>query len=136
MRAQFGQRRVGALGDQRLQTIPAAGRQQRLATTPVRLGFQRPARFEVLAHPPHGRHAVTETGGNVRRAFAPIVKVKNPLTHRNRNGFHAATLPRQMPNCKLHVLWKCSKSQSAANLRSSFIKPFLGRVFDIFLRGL
>jgi hypothetical protein len=85
------------LGDPRLQALPAAGGQQRLATPAVRLRFQRPTGFEVLAHPPHGRNAGAEAGGDCARAFALIVKVKDPLTHRNRNGFHAKTLPRQPP---------------------------------------
>jgi hypothetical protein len=28
--------------------------------------------------------------------------VKDPLTHRNWNGFHAKTLPGPQPSCKLH----------------------------------
>jgi hypothetical protein len=108
LRAQFGQRRVGLPGDQRLQTLPAACRQQRLALTPVSLWFQRPAGFEVLAHPPHGGNTVAEAGGDFAGAFALVVKVKYSLTHWNRNGFHAKTLPGQQPPCKLHNLWKCS----------------------------
>ena len=106
--AQFGQRRVRLLGDQPLQALPAAGRQQRLAATPVSLRFQRPAGFEVLAHPPHGGNTVAEAGGDFGGALALVVKVKYPLTHRNWNGFHAKTLPSQQPTCKLHYLWKRS----------------------------
>jgi hypothetical protein len=94
------------LGDLLLQALPAAGRQQRLAPTTVSLRFQRPAGFEVLAHPPHGGNTAAEAGGDFAGAFALIVKVKYPLTHRNRNGFHAKTLPRQQPSCMLHDLWK------------------------------
>ena len=96
-RPKFGQRRVGLLGDQRLQPLPAAGGQPRLATTLVSLRCQRPAGFKVLAHPPHRRHAVTEAGGNVAGAFALSVKLKNALSHWNRYGLHAKTLPCYQP---------------------------------------
>jgi hypothetical protein len=109
LRAQFGQGRVGLPGHQRLQAIPAPDRQQRLATTPVSLRFQRPPGFEVLAHSPHGGHAVAQTGGYVAGAFALVVKVKYPLTNRNRNRFHTTILPWHHTSCKLHYLCKCSK---------------------------
>jgi hypothetical protein len=74
----------------------------------VSLGFHRPTDFEVLAHPPHGGNTIAEAGGNFARAFALVVKVKYPLTHRNRNGFHANTLPPLQPRGKLHHLCKRS----------------------------
>jgi len=73
MCAQFGQRRVGLPGDQRLQALPAAGRQQRLAATPVSLRFQCSADFEVLAHPPHCGITIAEVVGNFAGAFALAV---------------------------------------------------------------
>jgi hypothetical protein len=78
----------------------------------VSLGFHRPTGFEVLAHPPHGGNTIAEAGGNFARAFALVVKVKYPLTHRNRNGFHANTLPPLQPRGKLHHLCKRSNVNS------------------------
>jgi hypothetical protein len=71
--------------------------------------------FEVLAHPPHGGNTIAEAGGNFARAFALVVKVKYPLTHRNRNGFHANTLPPLQRRGKLHNLCKRSAYEPGQN---------------------
>jgi hypothetical protein len=71
----------------------------------------------VLAHPPHGGNTIAEAGGNFASAFALVVKVKYPLTHRNRYGFHANTLPPRQPPGKLHHLCKRS-NQALADLRA------------------
>ena len=73
--AQLGQRRVWPPGEQLLQAGLAGGGQEGFATTAIGLRRERATRLELLAHPPHGGDAVTETGGNVRRAFALIVKM-------------------------------------------------------------
>jgi hypothetical protein len=71
----------------------------------------------VLAHPPHGGNTIAEAGGNFASAFALVVKVKYPLTHRNRYGFHANTLPPRQPPGKLHHL--CKRSSRSKKFEQS-----------------
>jgi len=109
MRPQFGQRCVGLLGYEIFQTLFAARAQQRLAATQVSLRFQGATLLELLAHAPYGSHAVAQAGGDFTGALALIIKVNDPFTYRNRNGFHTHTLPDQPQPRKLHNLWKCSR---------------------------
>jgi len=109
MCAQFGQRRVGLPGDQRLQALPSACRQQRLAATPVSLWFQRSAGFEVLTHPPHRRITIAEAIGNVAGAFTLAVKMKYPLTQWNRYvqfaGERSRMMTAVMARIALAIVW-------------------------------
>ena len=70
--------------------------QERVASAEVGLRLERPAIFELLAHPPNCRHAKTEPVGNLPGAFALVIKLQNALTHRHRDrshGPHPASRP-------------------------------------------
>ncbi|MEK7410321.1 MAG: sialidase family protein [Actinomycetota bacterium] len=52
------------------------------------LRFKCAARLELLAHPAHRRDAKAGKGRNLAGASALFVKLKNPFTHRHRDGSH------------------------------------------------
>lgn len=67
--------------------------QEGFASAPVGLRLESAAGFEVLADPAHGRDTVAEAGGDLGRALALIVKLKDALADSNRDGFHDRSLP-------------------------------------------
>lgn len=75
------------------QACLAGGGQQRLASAPVGLRLERAAGFEVLADPAHRRDAVAEAGGDLGRALALVVELKDAFADSNRDGFHRRSLP-------------------------------------------
>ena len=97
------------------QAFFARFREEGFAPAAVGLRIQRAPGFEVLAHPPHGGHAVAEAGGDGTGALALVIKLEDPFTHRNRDGFHVLTLPQPLSIGKLHYLCKRSK---AAKIRA------------------
>jgi hypothetical protein len=90
-----------------LQAGLAAGGQQRLASAQVGLRFQGAPRFEVLTHPPHGRHTETGELRNFSGAFAPFVKAEDSFADWKRDRSHGHTLPCRPAFVKLYYLWKC-----------------------------
>jgi hypothetical protein len=67
--------------------------QERLASAPVGLRLERTACFIVLADPAHRRDAVAEAGGDLGRALALVVEVKDALADSDGDGFHNRRLP-------------------------------------------
>ena len=106
MRAQFGQRGVGLLGQQMLQPLFPLLAEQRLASTQVCLWLQRAPLPKLLAHAPHRRDAKTRKLRDLPSAFAQLVEFENSLADRNRYGSQGYTLPRRRALVKLHYVWK------------------------------
>src|SRR5229473_549388 len=90
--AQLGQRGVGLIGQQFLQSLfPFLGK-QRATPTEMSPRLQRAALPKLLAYPTYRRHAKTEKLGNLASAFASFIELKNPPTHRDRYSSHGYTL--------------------------------------------
>src|ERR1019366_5130439 len=87
-----------------------------LAPTGGRWRPQRAARANLLAPPPHRRHAEAGKLRDLPRALALLVKFDDALAEGNTYGLHVPILPQAFPFCKLHYLWKCS---SPVDLQSS-----------------
>ena len=86
----------------------------------MRLGLERAARPELLAHAPHGGDAVTQQFGNLGGAVPVVIKLENPLTHRHWDGFHPPSSPHPPDKVKLHYLWKRSKGNSSKWIHDTF----------------
>src|SRR5260370_15630534 len=90
-RAQFRQGGIRLLGKQLLQAVLPLGSQQRAASAQVRLWLERAAFLVSLPHPPDGSEAEAQKLGNLPGALAPLIKLKNTLTNRRRDGSHMPT---------------------------------------------
>lgn len=108
-RSQFGQRGIRLVGHQLLQARLACGGEERLTPAQMGLGSERAPRLELLAHSAHCRHTKVGEGRDLAGAFALLVKLDDPLTHRNWDGSPTQPIPQRKPDVELHHLWKCSK---------------------------
>ena len=110
-RAQLGARGVGLRAHQLLQAGLAPGGQERFASAPMRLRFQRAPILERLAHPAHRGHTKTRKLRDVAGARTPFVELDDSLAGRKRYRAQDKTLPRPAAKVKLHHLCKCSSNQ-------------------------
>ena len=100
--AQLRQGGVRLLGQQLAQSFLALFREQCFASTQMRLGLERAALPEPLAHPAYRRHAKPQEFRDLSSALALLIELQNALAHRNRYGSHEHTLPPTFPFVKLH----------------------------------
>jgi hypothetical protein len=107
--------------------------QEGFASAPVGLRLQRAAGLVVLANPAHRRDTVAETDGDLGRAFALAVELKDPLADSNRDGFHTRSLS-PFAAMSLHYLWKRS-SDGMIHLTCPKRSQFCGIITDFQANG-